>query len=252
MDEKRNIVPLMMESFDFGNPLTVKALIGKLENLKKYDALRVPSEYFFEAMSRLRERYLNVALDAVVHPISDTAKQIAEEHQSAANKAEQVDEKELTAQEWLEKGFFANDPLESIRYNTEAINRKPDYAHAFHNRGCAYSSIGNNLSALSDFQKANELEPDNGGYRSSLIRVLKSLGRKQEAEEQERIARELIQKEADYGQACFEAICGNTDRALELLKIGLSKDQATKGWARRDPDLESIREDPRFKELVGE
>jgi SOS-response transcriptional repressor LexA len=87
MDEKRNIVPLMLESFDFGNPATIEALTGKLENLKKYNGLRVPSEYFFEAMNRLREQFLNVALDAVVHPISDNARQITEEHQAAAKKA---------------------------------------------------------------------------------------------------------------------------------------------------------------------
>jgi hypothetical protein len=37
----------------------------------------------------------------------------------------------------------------------------------------------------------------------------------------------------------------------ELLSIGLEKNQATKAWAGRDPDFESIREDVRFKELVG-
>jgi len=30
IDEKRNIVPLMLESFDFGSPATIKALTGKI------------------------------------------------------------------------------------------------------------------------------------------------------------------------------------------------------------------------------
>ena len=78
------------------------------------------------------------------------------------------------------------------------------------------------------------------------------LGRNNEAEEQEKVARELIKRENEYNQACFEAICGNFDKALELLKIGLEKRQSSKDWARRDPDFENLRGDPRFKELVDE
>ncbi len=91
MDEKRNIVPLMLESFDFGSTATVKALTGKLANLQRYNALRVPSEYFLEAMERLRKQYLNVSLDAVVHPVSETAQQVTEEHQTAAGEAKEVE-----------------------------------------------------------------------------------------------------------------------------------------------------------------
>ena len=71
LDEKRNIVPLMLEGFDFGSPVTGKALTGKLLNLKKYNGLGVPAEYFRCAMEKLRERYLNIPLDAVLHPVSD-------------------------------------------------------------------------------------------------------------------------------------------------------------------------------------
>jgi len=162
MEEKRNIVPLMLEAFDFGSPSIVKTLTGKLENLKKYNALRVPSEYFFEAMTRLREQFLNVALDAVIHPISDQAKQVVEEHQIAADNATQVEKQELTAQEWLEKGFFASDLDEQIRYNTEAIHLKPDLAEAYYNRGIAHSNKGDLDSAIKDYTrsiKLNFVEP---------------------------------------------------------------------------------------------
>ena len=42
MDEKRNIVPLMMEGFDFGSPLVKEALTGKLAVLSGINALSVP------------------------------------------------------------------------------------------------------------------------------------------------------------------------------------------------------------------
>jgi light-regulated signal transduction histidine kinase (bacteriophytochrome) len=105
MDEKRNIIPLMLESFDFGSPSTTNALTGKLEKLKKYNGLRLHSEYFFEGMERLRKQYLNVSLDAVVHPLSDSAKQITKEHQDAASDAKEVNTELLLPQEVPEEEF---------------------------------------------------------------------------------------------------------------------------------------------------
>ncbi len=57
--------------------------------------------------------------------------------------------------------------------------------------------------------------------------------------------------EKEYDQACFAAICGNSDEAIELLKIALEKKQTSLDWVRRDPDLDFIRDDPRFKAIVS-
>ncbi|MBK9601833.1 MAG: toll/interleukin-1 receptor domain-containing protein [Anaerolineales bacterium] len=46
MDLKRNIVPLMMEGFDFGSPSTIQALSGNLATLNTYNGLRLYSDYF--------------------------------------------------------------------------------------------------------------------------------------------------------------------------------------------------------------
>jgi len=84
---KRNIIPLMFDDFDFGNSSIVSQLTGGLTNLKKYNALRVPTEYFEAAMQRLRQDYLNVPLDAVTHPLSDFASEAARQQQTAAANA---------------------------------------------------------------------------------------------------------------------------------------------------------------------
>jgi tetratricopeptide (TPR) repeat protein len=290
IDYQRNVIPLMMEGFDFGSATTVKALTGKLANLKKYNALGIPAEYFEEAMTKLRsERFLNRPLQYVSHPVSDTTRQITEEQKSAANEAAPVEAEQLTAQEWFERGyvFTENENLdEAIRCYTKAIQLAPNRAEAYYNRGLifgkdkdelasaiadfdtvirlkpqdfeayysrglSYSTKGDKLSALKDFQKAYELNPKDGKTLASLIGVLKAVGHIEEAKLQEQLARNLIQKETEYNQACFESICGNMERALELLKIALEKKQSTKEWAKRDPDFENIRDNPRFKELVG-
>lgn len=58
----------MVEGFDFGSPLVKNALTGKLSILSSLYGLRIPDEYPFEAMDRLRERYLNIALSDVTLP----------------------------------------------------------------------------------------------------------------------------------------------------------------------------------------
>jgi hypothetical protein len=60
LDNQRNIVPLMLERFDFSTPKIATQLTGKLAEVTRYNALRITPEFFFEAMERLRSRYLNV------------------------------------------------------------------------------------------------------------------------------------------------------------------------------------------------
>ena len=78
-DEKRNIVPLVMEGFDFGSPDVVTALTGKLFSLRYCNSLKLFPEFFPEAMERLRKEYLNIALeDVYIHPLSAETKNITE------------------------------------------------------------------------------------------------------------------------------------------------------------------------------
>jgi TIR domain len=84
VDSQRNIVPLMLEGFDFGKAATAGHLTGKLAALKKYNGLPVPAGYFPAAMERLRSKFLNVPVDAVLHPASDSAQQVAKEQKGKA------------------------------------------------------------------------------------------------------------------------------------------------------------------------
>lgn len=101
IDEKRNIVPLMLENFKFSDEAISIALTGKLERLRKYNALNVPSDYFFEAMARLRHQFISTPLDAVIQPVSKFTKQVTQKQIAAANKADAVQKDELSLQ-WLD------------------------------------------------------------------------------------------------------------------------------------------------------
>jgi tetratricopeptide (TPR) repeat protein len=157
---QRNIVPLMLEGFDFGTPTIASQLTGMLAALRRYNGLSIPPEYFMEAMERLRGRYLYVPLTAVLHPASLPAQRAATEQKAAADAAPTVQEEELTAQQWFERGLAATDVDEQLRFYSEAIRLKPDYAAAFNNRGYVRDDKGDVEGALQDFSEAIRFKPD--------------------------------------------------------------------------------------------
>jgi hypothetical protein len=88
LDSRRNIVPVMLAGFDFGTSTTASQLTGKLVELKKYNGLEIPKIRFFSSeMERLRDKFLNVPVDAVLHPASDFAQQAATEQKDKATMA---------------------------------------------------------------------------------------------------------------------------------------------------------------------
>ncbi|HYK36867.1 toll/interleukin-1 receptor domain-containing protein [Alloacidobacterium sp.] len=159
LDEKRNIIPLMLEGFSFSTPAIADQLTGKLALLRKYQAVGVPAEYVFAAMEKLRT-YLNVALDTVSHPASPPAQEAAKEQKIAAKAAPIVRAEALIAQAYFERGFSAVDPDEKIRFYTEGIRLLPNYADAYINRGVARKAKGDLEGALADYDEAIRLKPD--------------------------------------------------------------------------------------------
>jgi tetratricopeptide (TPR) repeat protein len=176
LDSERNIVPLILEEFDFGTPKIANQLTGRLAALKHYNGVRIPPDYFDEAMERLRSKYLNVPLSAVLHPASLPAQRAATQQKAAAEAAPVVQEKELTAQQWFERGYVATDHDEEIRFFTEAIQLKPDYALAFNNRALARKAKGDLEGAIKDYSEAIRLKPDDGlaFYNRGLARYAKA------------------------------------------------------------------------------
>lgn len=95
LDARRNIVPLLIDGFDFSTPSIASRFTGKLAALKQYNALPVPAAFFSAAMDSLRGKYLNVPLDAVLHPASPSAQRAATEQKAAATEAPAVSTDEL-------------------------------------------------------------------------------------------------------------------------------------------------------------
>jgi len=160
LENQRNIVPLLLEGFDFATPGIANQLTGALAGLQKYNGLRIPPDYFDAGMDRLRTKFLSMPLTAVLHPASASAQQAAVEQRAAATAAPAVLETELTAQQWFERGLSATDPEEKMRSYSEAIRLYPDYAEAFRNRGIVRHSLGDLQGALEDYNQAIRLKAD--------------------------------------------------------------------------------------------
>lgn len=61
------------------------------------------------------------------------------------------------------------------------------------------------------------------------------------------------QWESSYNAGCFEALAGNPDAALEHLRRAkdLDAEDESAQYFREDSDLDPLRDDPRFQELLG-
>lgn len=113
IDENRNIIPFMVENFDFGSQGVKNALTGKLTLLSTYNGLPVIGAYVFEAMERLRNRFLNKTLSDVPKvTLRVNARKITEMQKAAANNAYLVDvEKDL-----------ADTPIEALDLSARTWN----------------------------------------------------------------------------------------------------------------------------------
>ena len=200
IDCKRNIVPIMLEAFDFNSPAIARELTGKLEVLKHYNGLEVPVRYFNYAMKELHERFLSVPLSTVLHPVQATVALATGTEQMAASAAPPVRQEELTAQQWFERGSNATDPDEKIRNYSEAIRLKPDYVSAFFFRGIARKANDDLDGSIADFSEAIRLEPDFGDAF-----LLRGFARRTKGDLDGAIAdfSEAIRLKPDYGAAYF-------------------------------------------------
>jgi tetratricopeptide (TPR) repeat protein len=128
------------------------------------------------------------------------------------------------------------------------LDSKDAYPH--NGFGNVYYELGCYEDAIAEFEKTIGLDPKLATTHTSLASIYRKLGKQTKFERHSQRARELLTPDDHYNWACLEAICGNTERALEQLKRALEKRPGLREWAKRDPDLEWIREDERFWELL--
>ena len=136
---------------------------------------------------------------------------------------------------------------ESMR---QAIAKHPNDIDFNRELAALLRSTNREEEALPVLEKLINLEPNNFQYYLSTISIKKQLGQNV-PEEYVKRARLYIPADDWYNLSCLESNCGNLDLALEHLHRAAQDKNFNLAWAWKDPDLEWIRNDPRFIEIVG-
>ena len=108
---------------------------------------------------------------------------------------------------------------------------------------------GRAREALPLAEKRLSLDPENFNVLLALASMHRHLGNRDEAARYAAEARPRIPADDHYNLACLESVCGNVDAALAHLRRAAGDPDFDRDWARRDPDFEWIRDDPRFGEF---
>lgn len=141
---------------------------------------------------------------------------------------------------------------DAIRAYERAIYISPKPS-SYYRLGLVYAAERKEAQAIEAFQKTLELDPNHALAHASLASQYRKIGLNDQAEMHIAIATgTAFEDENEYNRACLEAICGNTERAISLLAIALQNKQTHVNWAKKDPDLDSLREEPRFQSLITE
>jgi len=100
----------------------------------------------------------------------------------------------------------------------KVLSMDPGHVEALNNRGVLHLQEKNYSAARKCFEKAIRLKPD--------------------------------YVDPYYNLACVCAVQGQVQQGLRYLAKAISMDPHVEKWAKEDPDLEGLRGDPRFREIV--
>ncbi|MCL7969134.1 MAG: tetratricopeptide repeat protein [marine benthic group bacterium] len=148
---------------------------------------------------------------------------------------------------------------EAAQLFDEALAAREDYQAAFFGAQ-AREALGRSEAATRHYRTALEvaerhmdLNPDDPRAATMRAVSLCRLGRLQEGKEW--AERALMIDPADagvrYNVACLFALQEEPERAIECLEEAIAAGFGNREWISQDPDLEALRDQPRFQALVG-
>jgi tetratricopeptide (TPR) repeat protein len=111
------------------------------------------------------------------------------------------------------------DPQFEIEFYEAVHRRCPDYTEVVGLLGGLYTRVGRIAEGLKMDRKLVRLEPDNAT--------------------------------AHYNLACSLALCRRRPAALRSLRKAISLGYDDRDWMEQDPDLEILKNDPEFQDLLG-
>jgi TolB-like protein/tetratricopeptide (TPR) repeat protein len=183
-----------------------------------------------------------------------------DEASASSRKAIELDPDDFIAYWTLGRIHFSNGELEeSLDLFRRVIDIKPGFYAAYADLAQTCEGLGRKaeadvaseqlLALLPNYLLQN---PDDSRARMYYAITLAERGRKDEATREGAAALELSPGDPMmlYNCACLYARLGETERAVDTLRQAMSGGYENFGWMKHDPDLDSLREDPGFIELM--
>ncbi|HSG46267.1 MAG TPA: tetratricopeptide repeat protein [Longimicrobiales bacterium] len=156
----------------------------------------------------------------------------------------------------FQEGRFA----EAADLYREATRVREDYSSSFF-RAQSLEALGEKdqaqeayREALAVAQRHMEMNPDDSRAATMRAVSLCRIGRVEEGLQWAQRALELDPEDPGvrYNAACLYALAGHTDDAIVRLREAVSVGFGNRNWLERDPDLDNLRDDPRFQEIMAE
>jgi len=130
-----------------------------------------------------------------------------------------------------------------------AISLRPDYVRNQALLGDLYYTMGNYDASRAECEAAAKADAGDSVAQVCLARTYQRLGRPAEARAMLRKVRDAAGDDGAYDYACILAQWGDHARALDWLETALRKRDPGLSALRVEPDLDPLREEPRFKAI---
>jgi TolB-like protein len=205
--------------------------------------------------STLSEAYAALAL-------AHYNKKSLEEANTAGQKAIELDPNNVAGYWILGRIFHSTDrDREAVELFKKVVALNPDFYTAYTDLRLCYERLGEKellddilKQSLAVYPRYLSQHPDDARARIFYATLLAELKRVEEAITQGRMALELSPNDTLmlYNGACLYARLGESKLAIESLRKALAEGWENYEWMKRDSDLDSIRNDPEFIELIGD
>jgi adenylate cyclase len=155
--------------------------------------------------------------------------------------------------------MLRRDPQTATRYYQKAVEVMETDYHGWGMLVTCYRGLNDpraEQAARNSLKQAEHVlahDPSNGAAMSFAVGALAALGEAERAREW--IDRALLIDPDNlnmyYNFGCALAVLGDTEGALKMLQPALERRKGGLGMIEVDPDLESVRDDPRFQEMMA-
>ncbi len=262
VEELNIIIPVEMQSESTASEITAEAQAAPVEIVEEIEPMK--NETFLEQQVHI-ESIETITSEAseeatqysqVEYPLTDIS---PEEQQTL--KLTIIKYQEETGKNpnsyilWEELGEAyksAGKYRDAMQAFQRAISLNPRNYMCHYRLGLVYAAERREQEAVNAFQKVLEINPNSVQAHASLASQYRKMGLEEAAQAHIEKARGTqFDEQSEYNRACLEAICGNSDRALELLGVALESKQTYVAWAQNDPDFDSLRGDQRFQALLS-